>query len=112
MDPKKEEMDPKRTQKMRKPIDQQTENLKLFLKTEFRPKKWGNGPKKKETDHQSENSKLFLKTGNVPIKRGNGPKKGETDQQTYWEFKTFSENRKRTKKWENGSKILGNPSKI
>ena len=63
--------------------DQQTKNLKLFLKTGNGPKNEETDPKKKEeTDQQTENLKLFLKTGNGPKKeetdpkkRGNGPKK-------------------------------------
>ena len=39
--------------------------------------------KKEETDQQTESLKLFLKTGNEPQRNGNGPKKKEeTDQQT------------------------------
>ena len=36
--------------------------------------------KKDETDQQTEDLKLFLKTGNRPKKRGNGIKKRETKQ--------------------------------
>ena len=54
----------KRTQNKKQKTDQQTENLKLFLKTGNGPKKRGNGPKKEETNQQTENLKLFLKTGN------------------------------------------------
>ena len=47
--------------------DQQTENLKLILKTGNGSKKWGNRPKnKEETDQQTKNLNLFLKTGNGP----------------------------------------------
>ena len=68
------------------------------------PKKWGNRPKKEETYQQTENLKLFLKTGNGPKKRGNGPKKRGNrlkkwgNRSTNWEFTTFFENRKRTQK--------------
>ena len=79
----------KRTQKKRKPINK-LRIYNFFWKPET-------DPKKEETDQQTENLKLFLKTGNGPKKRGNGPKK-RGNQSTNWEFKTFSENRKLTQK--------------
>jgi len=45
-------------------------------------KKLGNGPNKEETDQQTENLKLFLKTGNGPKNEETDPKAEETDQQT------------------------------
>ena len=43
----------------------------FFLKPETDPKNKEMYPKKEETDQQTENLKLFLKTGNGPKKRGN-----------------------------------------
>ena len=57
----------KRTQKMRKPINKLT-IYNFFWKPET-------DPKKGETDQQTESLKLFLKTGNWPKKGENGPKK-------------------------------------
>ena len=42
--------------------------METFLKTGNGPKTCGNGSKKEETDQQTENLKLFLKTGNGPKK--------------------------------------------
>ena len=53
----------------------------FFWKQETDPKNEETGRKKEGTDQQTKNLKLFLKTGNRP------------------------------KKWENGSKILGNLQK-
>ena len=126
--PKNEETDPDQ-------FDQQTENLKLFFKLETDPKKRGNGPKKKrkpinklriynffskpetnpkkeETDQQSENLQLFLKIGNGPKKKRKPTQKKRGNRSTNWEFKTFSENRKRAQKMrkriENSGKSLNN----
>ena len=70
---------------------QQTENLKLFLKT-------GNGPKKEETDERTESLKLFLKTGNWPKKEETDPKKPGK--------------RIKCKYCGNRPKIFGNPSTL
>ena len=81
------------------------------------PKKWGNRPKKEETDQQTENLKLFLKTGNWPNKRGNRPKKrGNRPKKrgnwsTNWEFTTFLKTGNKPKKWGNRPKKRGNRPK-
>ena len=64
----------KQTQKKRKRINK-LRIYNIFWKLVKDPKKEKTDPKKRETDQQTESLKLFLKTGNWPKRRGNGPQK-------------------------------------